>query len=163
MQKIFSENVSLRTKFDFRLKKQKKKLGQCVVYGNCMVGIFFISGFFCHQSVQLFSKSRRNGLFFSIVFRKCMKILWQAFSPYTWCMELYDNDFCCMEVYDKHFRCMELNPGGSSVVPIRQLISQKQAAYILYKRINLHNVKANWGHIIMKMRKKIVFFFFFLV
>ena len=76
-------------------------------------------------------------------------------------MELYDNDFCCMEVYDKHFRCMEVNPGGSSVVPTRQLISQKQAAYILYKRINLHSVKAKWGHIIMKLRKKKSFFFFF--
>ena len=40
-----------------------------------------------------------------------MKIEWHAFSPYSWCMDLYDIDFCCMELYDKHFRCMEVNPG----------------------------------------------------
>ena len=40
-----------------------------------------------------------------------MKIVWQAFSPYTWCMELYYKDFCYMELYDKHFWCMEVNPG----------------------------------------------------
>ena len=61
---------------------------------------------------QIFKIEFRNGLnFFSNVFRKCMKILWHAFFPYTWCMDLYDKDFCCMELYDKHFRCMEVNPG----------------------------------------------------
>ena len=40
-----------------------------------------------------------------------MKIVWQAFSPYTWCMEFYENDFCCMELYDKLFRRKDVNPG----------------------------------------------------
>ena len=39
----------------------------------------FFSNFFCHQSVQLFSKSRRKFFnFCSTVFRKCMKIVRQA-------------------------------------------------------------------------------------
>ena len=58
-----------------------------------------------------------------------MKIKWQAFSPYTWCMELYDNDFCCMELYDndfcsmelydKHFCCIEVNSGTQSYLENR--------------------------------------------
>ena len=86
------------------------------IYGNCMESIYFkkkcFKSVFCHQSVQLFSKSRRNGLIFFSVFRKCIKKVWQVFSPYTLCMDLYDNDFCCMELYDKYFRCMEVNPGS---------------------------------------------------
>ena len=100
--------ICLRTKFDL--------CSICVSYMKFVRWAFFSKkkikiSCFCHQSVQLFSKSRRNGFIFSIVFRKCMKIVWQPFSPYNWCMELYDNDFCCMELYGKHFRCMEVNPG----------------------------------------------------
>ena len=52
-----------------------------------------------------------NPALISIVFRKFMRIVWQAFSPYTWCMELFHKNFCCVELYDKHFWCMEVNPG----------------------------------------------------
>ena len=82
MQKFFSENVCLRTKLDLLLKKKQKSFwgkfsklllkNFCVVYGNCMVSIFFKkkikSVFFCHHSVQLLSKSRRNSLIFFYCF-----------------------------------------------------------------------------------------------
>ena len=78
----------LRTKFDSRLKKKfvgkfSKLLEKKIVslsqnashtisiYGNFMESIFsknIINQFFCHQSVQLFSKRRRSGLIFFLLF-----------------------------------------------------------------------------------------------
>ena len=41
-------------------------------------------------------------------------------SPYTWCMDLYNSDFCCMVLYNKHFpRTREL----SSIPNQRTLIT----------------------------------------
>ena len=69
----------------FLCRQQKNASHTISIYGNCIWKLygklfffkkkFLISFFFCHQSVQLISKSRRNGLIvFSIVFRKCMKL-----------------------------------------------------------------------------------------
>ena len=48
----------------------EKKRDFCVIYENCMGSIFFQKKIkiFCHQSVQLFSKSHRNGLIFFLLF-----------------------------------------------------------------------------------------------
>ena len=127
---FFSKNVCLRTKFDLRLKKKNKITWKnfCVAIKKCQSYNFHIWKLYGKHYFQrnilnqfflspvcstVLKKPQKWFNFFSIVFRKCMKIVWQAFSPYTWCMDLYDNDFCCMELYDKHFRCMEVNPGVS--------------------------------------------------
>ena len=120
-KKFFSENVCLHRKLDLRMKKILGRIFKitwknvCVVFGNCMVSIFskkIENQFFLSPvSSTVLKKPQKWFDFVSIVFRNFMKIVWQAFLPYNWCMELYDNDFCCMELYDKHFRCLEVNPG----------------------------------------------------
>ena len=110
-KKIRSENVCLRTKFHLRVKKKKilgkfsKLLGKVFVsYMEIVWSAFFskkikISFFLSSVCSNVLKKPQKWFNFVSIVFRKCMKIVWQAFSPYTWWMELYDNHFCCMELY----------------------------------------------------------------
>ena len=116
MQKNFSGNVCLRTKFDLRLKKKQKNFWckfskllekflcrhqkmpviqfpymenvwkafvqncapiQCTIWprNDFYKKKYFKSVFFCHQPVQLFSKSRRNGLIFWVLFTKGPKII----------------------------------------------------------------------------------------
>ena len=105
-------------KFAKNFVSPSKKASHTIsIYGNCMESIFFfqkniLNHFFLSPVCSTVLKKPQKWFnFFSIVFRKCMKIVCQEFSPYTWCMDLYDNDFCCMELYDKHFRCMEVKPG----------------------------------------------------
>ena len=159
-KQIFFGKCLFAYKIRFALEKKTKKvwgkfsklLGKifdfCVVYRNCMVSIFFskkkkINQFFLSPVCSTVLKKPQKWFnFCSIGFRKCMKTVSQAFSPYTWCMELYDNDFCCMELYDKLFRCMEVNPGnlyccheatfGTSLYPIYLCISYITMSYYLF-------------------------------
>ena len=100
------ENVYLSTKIDLQLKKKQKKLRQIQnflenflcrhqnktashtisIYGNCMISIFFKKRkprILITRFVLLESNNRKISLYlFSIIFRNCMKIVWQAFSVY---------------------------------------------------------------------------------
>ena len=95
-RKCVSYNYHIRKLYGkhFLFKKILKSVSSVTILLNCF-----------QKAAKIVS------IFISFNFKKCMKIVLQAISPYTWCMELYDNDFCCMELYDKHFRCMEVNPG----------------------------------------------------
>ena len=72
MKNFFFGKCLFSYKIWFAIEKKTKFAKFCVVYGNCMASIFFKknlkSVFFCHQSVQLFSKSRRKGLILFLLF-----------------------------------------------------------------------------------------------
>ena len=103
MQKFFSKTVCLRTKFDLRLKKNRKFFGPnfqnylknflcrhqknvshtISIYGNCMISIFFKKREPQFFITRLFYKNQTATEIklyqFSTIFRNCMKIVWQAF------------------------------------------------------------------------------------
>ena len=99
MQKNFSETVCLRTKFDLRLKKKQTIFGAKFqnylkiskfqnfhiykLYGKHFFSKNILNQFFCHQSVQLFSKSRRNGLIFFFCFSKMYENCMTSILSYT--------------------------------------------------------------------------------
>ena len=67
------------------------------IYENCMESNFFSkkyfkSVFFCHQSVQLFSKNRRNGLIFFLFFFENIWKLYDKHFLYTLDVKLSDID-----------------------------------------------------------------------
>ena len=65
-----------------------------IFFKKSLKSVFFVTSL-CSTVLR---KPQKWFNFFFNFFRKCMKIVWQAFSPYTWCMELYDKHFRCMEV-----------------------------------------------------------------
>ena len=73
MQKNFSENVCLRTKFDFRLKKQKKNGAKCRIwklYGKHFFQKKFIISFFLSPVCSTVLKKPQKWFIFFYCFSK---------------------------------------------------------------------------------------------
>ena len=111
------------------------------LYGKHSFPKKFKINFFCHQSVQLFSKNPRNGLIFFLFF---FENVWKLYDKHflhtlnVWiCMIMI---CCCMELYDKHFRCMEVNPGNLQDEFARWLNLQDDCKLPLRVPLNLNLV-----------------------